>query len=107
MATIEAVNHRGRAVLTLLALDTPASAGVPSGLQILVGTEEKLHVQGGLRGFLQAERASFIPQDVALTEESLLQEQDALPQQTPEEEAAEEAEAGAARTSSVPGSGTQ
>lgn len=73
-----------------------------STLILVYGKEEKLHVQGSLRGFLQVwilhfehgaiqyliqpfvvqtERVSFVPQDrAAMTDEELAREQAELPQ---------------------------
>lgn len=88
MATVEAVKHRGGIVLTAVAVDTLASAGKPSQLLIVVGSEEKLAVRGTLRGFLQTERAQYIPQQRAETDDDRLAEQESLPEPPPEEEAA-------------------
>ena len=75
VATVEAVNHRGRAVLTLLAVDVAGTQLAAPEMLLVVGSEAKLHEKGGLRAFLQMERAQFIPQDVAPSEEALLEEQ--------------------------------
>jgi len=76
---VEAVKHRGVLKITLLALDiTPLDKGAaPTPPVILEGSEEKLHVAGTLRGFLQAERAAYIPQDLEATDEALMKEQEA------------------------------
>jgi sRNA-binding protein len=42
---------------------------------LIAGKEERLHVRGQLRGFLQSERAQFIAQDVAESDEKLMAEQ--------------------------------
>lgn len=87
VATVEAVNHQGRVVVTLLALDAPGGGGpAGDGLLLVTGTEEKLHVTGTLRAFLTTERARFIPQDRTLTEEELLREQAALPADAADED---------------------
>lgn len=70
-------------VLTSLALDAapPRSAtpgSIPPRLFLLRGDEAKLHAQGHLRGFLQLERATFVPQDKAPDDDAqLLSEQEA------------------------------
>lgn len=95
ITTVEAVRKPKGVVFNLLALDTlpaggPRAAGARAGspsspsssstLILVHGKEEKLHVQGSLRGFLQMERASYIPQDRgALTDEELAREQAELP----------------------------
>ena len=80
MATVEAVKHKGGVVLNLLAVDTLATPGRPSQLILAVGSEDKLHVRGTLRGFLQTERAAYIPQDrEAPSDAERLEEQQALP----------------------------
>ena len=89
IATLEAVKHRGRVVISLLAVDTLAAPGRPSQLVLVQGSEEKLHVRGTLRGFLQSERAQYIPQDRVATDDDFLKEQESLP-------AVEEGEEGAA-----------
>ena len=81
MVTCEAVKHKGGLQFMLIALDLPAGArGREARLLLVAGREERLHVRGSLRGFLQAERARFVPQDRgALQEEDLIAEQAALP----------------------------
>jgi len=76
---VEAIKHKGVLKITLLALDiTPLSKSAPPMPPVILeGTEEKLHVQGQLRGFLQAERAVYIPQDVELSDANLMKEQEA------------------------------
>jgi hypothetical protein len=87
MATVEAVQHRGRAVPTLLAVDVLARPpGSPGGatqptLILVAGDEAKLHVRGTLRGFLTAERAQYIAQDAVASDEDRLREQSALPEE--------------------------
>ncbi len=74
---MEAVKHKGVLKITLLALDiAPARAGQGVLDPIIVeGTEERLHVRGQLRGFLQAERSKYIEQDVVVSDEARLEEQ--------------------------------
>ena len=78
-ATVEAVKHRGVLKITLLALDiAPRKSDMaPADPIIIEGTEERLHVRGQLRGFLQAERSKYIEQDVVISDEARLAEQEA------------------------------
>ena len=78
MVTAEAVKHRGSLSWTVLSLDVLPTGSRPAEVLILRGTEDKLHVRGTLRGFLQTQRAAFVPQDRELSEEEMLQEQRAL-----------------------------
>lgn len=78
-ATIEAVKHKGAILFPLLAVDTVPGPGRPSQLVLVAGNHDKLHVRGTLRGFLQAERATFIPQDRVATDDDRLVEQEAMP----------------------------
>ena len=43
---------------------------------LIVGKEERLHVRGQLRGFLQSERAQYIAQDEVESDAALLVEQE-------------------------------
>jgi hypothetical protein len=53
-----------------------ATAARPAQTIVLRGSEDKLHVRGTLRGFLQTERAAHIPTDKAEpTDEELVEEQ--------------------------------
>ncbi len=71
---MEAIKHKGAIKLTLLSLDILPRAGTPAGEPILVaGKEDRLHVRGQLRGFLQTERAAFVPQDLPLRDEALFE----------------------------------
>jgi hypothetical protein len=76
MASVEAIKHKGVLSLTLLALDIlPAPGSRTPQMLLIEGKEERLHVRGQLRGFLQSERAQFIAQDETETDEALLAEQ--------------------------------
>ena len=79
MVTVEAVKHKGGLQFMLIALDVPETREREARLLLVAGKEERLHVRGSLRGFLQAERARFVPQDRALRDEDLIAEQAALP----------------------------
>jgi hypothetical protein len=79
MVTAEAVKHKGSLIFNLIALDTMAKAGKPSQLLLLKGSEDRLHVQGQLRGFLQTDRASFIQQDKVEDDDARVSEQETLP----------------------------
>ena len=71
-ATVEAIKHKGVLKVTLLTLDILPAHGAPPIEPILVaGKEDRLHVRGQLRGFLQTERAAFVPQDKPLRDEAL------------------------------------
>lgn len=71
---MEAIKHKGAVKLTLLSLDILPRAGTPAGEPILIaGREDRMHVRGQLRGFLQAERAAFVPQDQPLRDEALFE----------------------------------
>lgn len=71
---MEAIKHKGSIKLTLLSLDILPRAGTPAGEPILIaGKEDRLHVRGQLRGFLQTERATFVPQDLPLRDEALFE----------------------------------
>lgn len=86
-ATAEAVQQPNGLVFNLLALDVipPASSGKQPTLLVVHGREEKLHVRGSLRGFLQSDRAAYIPQDrSAPSDEELVREQAELPSEDPE-----------------------
>ncbi len=74
---MEAVKHKGVIKLTLLALDIAGARAGQAALDPIVveGTEERLHVRGQLRGFLQAERGKYIAQDVVVSDEARLEEQ--------------------------------
>jgi hypothetical protein len=78
MATCEAVKHRGTVSFSVLALDTLARPGAKSTLILVAGREDKLHVRGTLRGFLQTERAQYVEQDKTEADEDRLAEQDGL-----------------------------
>lgn len=108
MATVQAVRHNGRVVLNLVALDTLATPGKPSQLVLVHGSEDKLHVRGTLRGFLQSERAQYIPQDRTVSDDDRLKEQEALPEKPSEEGdgEGEEAQQSAAAASSSEGAGS-
>jgi hypothetical protein len=72
-ATVEAIKHRGVLKLTLLALDILPTPGTRAPDTILVsGSEDRLHVRGQLRGFLQTERAQYISQDAENSDEAIL-----------------------------------
>jgi hypothetical protein len=72
-ATVEAIKHRGVLKLTLLVLDILPSPGTTAPETILVsGSEDRLHVRGQLRGFLQTERAAYISQDLENSDEKLM-----------------------------------
>ena len=74
---MEAVKHKGVLKITLLALDISAMrAGQPPPEPLVIeGREERLHVRGQLRGFLQSERSKYIVQDTELSDEAKLEEQ--------------------------------
>ena len=79
MVTAEAVQHRGHLVFTVVALDILASPARAARVVVLLGSEDKLHVRGTLRGFLQTERAAFITLDKAApADEDLVAEQSEL-----------------------------
>ena len=80
MVTVEAVKHRGGLVVNLLCVDTLASPGRPSQLVLVTGSADKLGVRGTLRGFLQTERAQYIPQVAVQTDDDRLAEQERLPE---------------------------
>jgi hypothetical protein len=78
-ASVEAVKRQGKTVeFRLIAVDTSAREGHTSQVLLVAGEEAKLHVKGQLRGFLQSERAAFIPQDASETDEEWLREQQAV-----------------------------
>jgi len=70
-ATCEAVKHQGKIQFSLLALDILDS----KQLLLVEGKEEKLHVKGILRGFLQTERAQYVAQDKVISDVDMLTEQ--------------------------------
>ena len=70
-ATCEAVKHQGKIQFSLLALDLLDS----KQLLLVEGKEEKLHVKGILRGFLQTERAQYVAQDKVISDVDMLSEQ--------------------------------
>lgn len=78
MATCEAVKHKGALAFSVLALDTLAKPNKPSILILVAGKEEKLHVRGTLRGFLQTERAQYVVQDRSENDDDLIAEQSTL-----------------------------
>jgi hypothetical protein len=79
MATVEAVKLRGGALsFSLLTLDTLATPTRKSSLILVAGKEEKLHVRGTLRGFLQTERAQYVAQDKTESDEDRIAEQEEL-----------------------------
>jgi hypothetical protein len=94
MATVEAVKHRGGLVINLLAVDTLATPGRPSQLVLVTGSADKLGVRGTLRGFLQTERAQYIPQVATATDDDLLREQESLPERDVDGEVAAGADGG-------------
>ena len=98
MASVEAVKHKGGVVLTLLAVDTLATRDRPSELIVALGSEDKLHVRGTLRGFLQTERAQYIPQDkpVVTDVSELLAEQETLPEESDDDASSAASAAGSA-----------
>jgi len=76
MVTAEAVLHRGALTFTVIAIDVLPTAAQAARVIVLLGSEDKLHVRGTLRGFLQTERAAHIPTDKAEpTDEELVEEQ--------------------------------
>lgn len=79
VVSAEAVKHKGRVVLNLVALDVLGKGGNPPELHILQGSEEKLHVRGLLRGFMQLERAQYVAQDKVEDDNTRLVEQERLP----------------------------
>lgn len=76
IATVEAIKHNGALKFNLVALDLLAQSGGKPQLLLVAGKEEKLAVRGQLRGFLQSERAQYIAQDVAESDEQLMKEQE-------------------------------
>lgn len=77
MVTAEAVKHNGTLGFTLLAVDTLPTITKPKSVLVLVaGKEEKLHVRGTLRGFLQTERAQYVAQDRTEHDDDRLDEQE-------------------------------
>ncbi len=71
---MEAIKHKGAVKVTLLSLDILPRQGTPAGEPILIaGREDRLHVRGQLRGFLQTERAAYVPQDEPLRDEALFE----------------------------------
>ena len=71
---MEAIKHKNSIKLTLLSLDILPRGGAPAGEPILIaGKEDRLHVRGQLRGVLQTERASYVPQDLPLRDEALFE----------------------------------
>ena len=69
---MEAIKHKGVLKVTLLTLDiVPSQGGASLEPLLLAGKEDRLHVRGQLRGFLQTERARFVPQDKPLRDEAL------------------------------------
>lgn len=70
-ATCEAVKHQGKIQFSLLVLDLLDS----KQLLLVEGKEEKLHVKGILRGFLQTERAQYVAQDKVISDVDMLSEQ--------------------------------
>jgi hypothetical protein len=89
MVTAEAVKHKGGVVLSLVALDTLAKPSAPARVLLLKGSEDRLHVRGTLRGFLQTERAAYIPQDAAeMDDDARVREQSSLPTEEEDDAAA-------------------
>lgn len=105
MVTAEAVQHKNGIVLNLLALDVLGSQGSPAQLLLLKGSEDKLHVRGTLRGFLQTERAAFIQQDQEEDDDKKVEEQETLPTEEEEERQAQAAATAAASANSSPSGG--
>lgn len=96
-ATVEAIQHKGRCVLTLVALDITPTSGAPPPPCILVeGKEAKLHVRGTLRAFLQGERAAYIAQDAGEGDAERIREQAEAEEKVAAEEERERAAAQAA-----------
>lgn len=99
MVSVEALKYKGKLKFNFVAVDVlgskprsavggamtgQAASARPGELLLVAGTEEKLHVVGTLRGFLQAERAAYIPQDKAQSDDEWIAEQEVLPEE-PEE----------------------
>ena len=61
MVSMEALRHRTHLNFTLIAVDV---LDTPTGSQLVVvaGDEDRLHVRGQLRAFLQSERVQYIEQ---------------------------------------------
>ncbi len=107
MVTCEAVKHRGQLAFSVIALDTLAAPGKPSVLILVAGKEEKLHVRGTLRGFLQTERAQYVSQDVTERDEDRLNEQEeVVPEPEPETKTATGAGTGSSATAGGASAGT-
>jgi hypothetical protein len=100
MISAEAVNHAGSIHFNVIAVDTLARAGAPSAMILVAGKEDKLHVRGQLRGFLQTERAQYIPQDKTERDEDRVAEQASMPSE-PEPAPEEAAGAGAGSQNKV------
>jgi hypothetical protein len=101
IATAEAVKHKSGIVFSLLTVDTLARPGNPSSLILVAGKEEKLHVRGTLRGFLQTERAQYVEQDRTERDDDRMAEQEELPNPAPAETEEGKAAAAAAATASA------
>ena len=95
---MEAIKHKGVLKVTLLTVDLQPSAGggaPPPEPIIVAGKEDRLHVRGQLRGFLQTERAAYVPQDKPLRDEALFELQEEA-EATAEADKVEAEKAGAA-----------
>jgi hypothetical protein len=69
--------------------DVLGSQGSPAQLLLLKGSEDKLHVRGTLRGFLQTERAAFIQQDRDEDDDKKVEEQEKLPSEEEDDKMAQ------------------
>ena len=76
---MEAIKHAGALKFNVVAVDVlPKPGSAPSAqpeLVIVQGKEDKLHVRGQLRGFLQGPRVQFLSQERSEDEEDRLREQ--------------------------------
>jgi len=76
VVSAEGVKVKGLIVLTSVAVDaTPAGSDAPV-LYLLKGDEAKLHAAGHVRGFLQLQRARYVPQDRTDDDDARLREQE-------------------------------
>lgn len=64
---------------SLLTLDTLGTPKTPSKLVLVDGSEERLHVRGQLRGFLQTERVKYIAQTETDPEDEMAKDMDEPP----------------------------
>jgi hypothetical protein len=77
VVSAEGVKVGGSVILTSVAVDASPAGGDAPVLFLLKGDESKLHAAGHVRGFLQLQRARYVPQDTADDDDARLKEQEA------------------------------